>query len=73
MLLTIATERFTRLRLHRQIELDAAGPMELSFDFGNGAIGSFELRYITLESGQDAVYGKTGSSGTEPPWHFKSP
>jgi hypothetical protein len=56
---TIATERFTRLRLHRQIELDAGGPMELSFNFGTGAIGNFELRYIILESGQNGVYGKT--------------
>ncbi|KAF9200554.1 hypothetical protein BGZ49_009197 [Haplosporangium sp. Z 27] len=52
----IPTERFTRLRLHRQIELDASGPMELSFSFGSGAIGSFELRYVTLESGQNGVY-----------------
>ncbi|KAF9437507.1 hypothetical protein BGZ76_000440 [Entomortierella beljakovae] len=52
----LPTERFTRLRLHRQIELSASGPMELSFSFGGGAIGSFELRYITLESGQNGVY-----------------
>ncbi|KAG0000829.1 hypothetical protein BGZ65_004027, partial [Modicella reniformis] len=53
---TIPTERFIRLRLHRQIELDAGGPMELSFNFGSGAIGSFELRYVTLESGQNGIY-----------------
>ncbi|ORZ05130.1 hypothetical protein BCR41DRAFT_188788 [Lobosporangium transversale] len=52
----ISTERFTRLRLDGQIELDACGPMELSFNFGSGAIGSFELRYITLESGQNSIY-----------------
>ncbi|KAI8604386.1 hypothetical protein EDD21DRAFT_221908 [Dissophora ornata] len=52
----IPTERFTRLRLHRQIELDAGGPMELSFNFGSGALGSFELRYVTFESGQNGVY-----------------
>ncbi|KAI1319275.1 hypothetical protein EDD11_004412 [Mortierella claussenii] len=52
----IPTERFTRLRLHRQIELDAGGPMELSFSFGSGALGSFEVRYVTLESGQNGVY-----------------
>ncbi|KAF9360155.1 hypothetical protein BGX26_010401 [Mortierella sp. AD094] len=53
---SIPTERFTRLRLHRQIELGATGPMELSFSFGRGAIGSFELRYVTLEAGQNGVY-----------------
>ncbi|KAG0235706.1 hypothetical protein BGX31_004179 [Mortierella sp. GBA43] len=52
----IPADRFVRLRLHRQIELDAAGLMELSFSFGQGAIGSFELRYVTLESGQTGVY-----------------
>ena len=54
----LATERFTRVRLHRQIELDASGPMELSFNFGSGALGSFELRYVTFESGQNGIYGK---------------
>lgn len=58
---SLATERFTRLRLHRQIEFDASGPMELSFSFGSGAIGSFELRYIALESGQNGIYGKDGA------------
>ncbi|KAG0309425.1 hypothetical protein BGZ98_002613 [Dissophora globulifera] len=52
----IPTERFTRVRLHRQIELDAGGPMELAFSFGAGALGSFELRYVSLESGQNGIY-----------------
>ncbi|KAK3809393.1 MAG: hypothetical protein J3Q66DRAFT_405399 [Benniella sp.] len=55
---SLATERFTRLRLHRQIELDTSGLMELSFSFGTGAIGSFELRYVALESGQNGIYAK---------------
>ncbi|KAF9290059.1 hypothetical protein BGZ68_008017 [Mortierella alpina] len=39
----------TRLRLHRQIELQAGGHLEMTMKFGGYAVGSFEMRHIMLE------------------------
>ncbi|KAG0212497.1 hypothetical protein BGX28_006264 [Mortierella sp. GBA30] len=39
-------------KLHRQIELQTGGRLELSMNFGCHVMGSFEMRHITLEESQ---------------------